>query len=133
MRYCRVCTEKKTEPHVDFNMYGNTYDIFTMYYCNHPVYNKCTLYLIDDKGLAVIEQKFDPETKRTWWGEVPDTWLLMDIYYHPGFLDFFNKYAKLIDDKGLFPTVTIRQIMWGLRMKPLKKERWETVFDHKDI
>ena len=26
-------------------------------------------------------------------------------------------------------TVTVRQIMWALRMKPLKKERWETVFD----
>lgn len=32
-----------------------------------------------------------------------------------------------------FPTVTVRQLMWALRMKPLKKERWETSFDHVPI
>lgn len=34
---------------------------------------------------------------------------------------------------GLWPTVTIRQIMWALKMKPLQKQRWETVFDRRDI
>ena len=33
----------------------------------------------------------------------------------------------------LYPTVTIRQIMSALKMKPLKKERWETVFDRRII
>ncbi len=34
---------------------------------------------------------------------------------------------------GVYPTVTIRQIMWALKMKPLARERWETVFDRKNI
>ena len=34
---------------------------------------------------------------------------------------------------GLYPTVTIRQIMWALKIKPIPKERWETVFDRSDI
>lgn len=32
-----------------------------------------------------------------------------------------------------YPTVTIRQIMWALKMKPIKRERWETVFDRRDV
>lgn len=35
-------------------MYGETY------ICNHEVYNKCTLYKIDNKGLAIIQQCYDP-------------------------------------------------------------------------
>lgn len=34
---------------------------------------------------------------------------------------------------GLYPTVTVRQMMWALKMKPMPKERWETVFDRKEI
>lgn len=32
-----------------------------------------------------------------------------------------------------YGTVTVRQIMWALKMKPIQKERWETVFDRRDI
>ena len=100
------------------------------YTCNHPVYNKCTLYLIDGKGLAVIQQRCDDE-KRTWWDEI-DPWLTNELYLHPRFKKFFDTRAEK-HDEGLYPTVTIRQIMWALRMKPLKRERWETCFDKKDI
>ena len=41
-----------------------------LYICDHPVYNRCTLYLITDKGLAVIQQRFDARTKTTWWSEI---------------------------------------------------------------
>ena len=34
---------------------------------------------------------------------------------------------------GLYPTVTIRQIMWALKMKPIPRERWETCFDRRNI
>ena len=55
---------------------------------------------------------------------------------HYGFTDeekaYFDQKAGKCTD-WLYPTVTIRQIMWALKMKPLKKERWETVFDHGDI
>lgn len=42
-------------------VYGNTY------ICDHPVYDSCTLYQVNDKGLAVIQQRFDKETKSTYW------------------------------------------------------------------
>ena len=42
-----------------------------------------------------------------------------------------NELAKRL--MGLYPTVTIRQIMWALKIKPLKRERWETCFDRREI
>lgn len=108
-----------------FSMYGKTH------ICDHPAYDRCTLFEIGDKGLAIIQQRFEPETKSTYWSEV-DPWLTDDIYLHPQFKGFFDKRAGVATD-GLYPTVTVRQIMWALKMKPLPKERWETVFDRRDI
>ena len=82
-------------------------------------------------GLAVIQQRTDPSNKTTWWGEI-DPWLTDPLYLHPGFKDFFNERAKEVLD-GLYPTVSVRQIMWALKMKPLPRERWETCFDRRDI
>lgn len=107
-------------------MYGRRY------ICNHPVYDSCTLFEIDNKGLAVIQQRFEEDTKNTWWGEV-DPWLTDILYLSPYFLEYFNSKADLCDQDGLYPTVTIRQIMHALKMKPLPKERWETVFDRNYI
>ena len=102
------------------------------YACDHPVYTSCTLYQIHERGLAVIQQRYDPKTKATTWGKI-DPALVDVIYLHPGFWAFFDKRAAEPDEDGIYPTVTIRQIMWALKMKPLKKERWETVFDRKEI
>ena len=106
-------------------MYGK------LYICEHPVYNSCTLFKIGDKGLAVIQQRFDEETKSTWWSEL-DPWLTDGLYLHSGFKEYFDKRSGECTD-GLYPTVTIRQIMWALKMKPIPKQRWETVFDRADI
>ena len=100
-------------------MYGNTY------ICDHPVYDRCTLYQIDNKGLAVIQQRYDQETKTTWWSEI-DPWLTDTLYLHPKFKEFFDNRAEETTN-GLYPTVTIRQIMWALKMKSIKKEQWELV------
>lgn len=70
------------KPTIYLSLYGTTYT------CNHPVYDKCTLFQIDNKGLAIIQHDL---------------------------------------------TVTIRQIMWALKLKPIKRERWKTCFDRKDI
>lgn len=113
------------KPNIYLSMYGKTYS------CNHCVYDKCTLYRIGDKGLAVIQQRYDEETKRTWWSEI-DPWLTDDLYLHIKFTDYFNKRAGECVN-GLYPTVTIRQIMWALKMKPIPRERWETCFDRRDI
>lgn len=113
------------KPSIYFSMYGSTYE------CNHPVYDRCTLYKIDDRGLAVIQQRYDPSTKCTWWSEI-DPWLTDTLYLHEKFRGFFEDRAdKCVE--GLYPTVTIRQIMWALKLKPVAKERWETCFDRRAI
>lgn len=105
--------------------YGQTYK------CNHPVYSKATLYLIKDKGLCVIQQRYNRVTKHTWWGEI-DPWLIDELYLNGRFQEVFNTFADK-PQNDIYPTITIRQIMWRLRMKPLKKECWETTFDHTPI
>lgn len=113
------------KPPIYLNRYGRRY------ICDHPVYSACTLFELGEKGLAVIQQRFDPESKSTFWTDI-DPWLTDSIYIHPEFKAYFDNRAKVSTD-GLYPTVTIRQIMWALKMKPLPKQRWETVFDHRDI
>jgi hypothetical protein len=113
------------KPTIYVSMYGEDYT------CEHPVYSRCTLFRIREKGLAVIQQRYDEGTKSTWLSEV-DPWLSNDLYLHPKFKGFFDDRAGTCSD-GLYPTVTIRQIMWALKMKPLPRERWETVFDRRDI
>lgn len=103
----------------------------SVYSCNHPIYDKCTLYEIGKNGLAVIQQRFNTDNKTTYWGEI-DEWLVDDLYLHPKFEDFFNERSGECRD-GLYPTVTIRQLMWGLKMKPIARERWETCFDRRLI
>ena len=98
------------KPTIYLSMYGKRY------ICDHPVY---------DKGLAVTQQRYDAETKSTFWTEV-DAWLTDALYVHPKFKEFFDERAGTC-------TVTIRQIMWALKMKPSQKQRWETVFDRRDI
>ena len=113
------------KPSVYLSKYGSTY------HCGHPVYNECTLFKIENKGLAIIQQRYNPISKKTWWGEL-DPWLTDDLYLHPKFKEFFDERAGECTD-GLYPTVTVRQLMWTLRMKPLPRERWETCFDRKSI
>ena len=113
------------KPTIYLSIYGNTYD------CDHPIYDTCTLFQIGDKGLAVVQQRFDKRNKRTWWSEI-DPWLNDDVFMHPGFKEYFEERAGTCTD-GLYPTVTIRQLMWALKMKPIPKEPWETVFDRRYI
>lgn len=113
------------KPDLYSSMYGVTYN------CNHPVYTRCTLFQIGSRGLAVIQQRFDKKSKSTWWSEI-DPWLTDALYLHPKFKEYFDKRSAKVSD-GLYPTVTIRQIMWAFKMKPIPKERWETCFDRRDI
>ena len=113
------------KPDIYLSTYGSTYT------CGHPVYDKCTLFQIEDRGLAVIQQRCDKDTKTTWWGEI-DPWLTDLLYLHPSFKKYFDERSGPCTD-GLYPTVTIRQIMWALKLKPIPKERWETCFDRRDI
>ena len=114
---------KYEKPYMYASMYGELYS------CDHPVYDRCTLYRISNKGLAVIQQY--RSGKMTYWDAI-EPYLTDELYLHPKFLDYFQANAGVCKE-GLYPTVTVRQIMWALRIKPLPKECWETVFDHKPI
>lgn len=113
------------KPNVYFSMYGSSH------ICDHPVYSKCTLFQIGNRGLAVIQQRYDESSKKTWWDEI-DPWLTDSLYLHPKFKEYFDERSGECTD-GLYPTVTIRQIMWALKIKPIPKERWETCFDRRAI
>lgn len=102
-----------------------------IYVCDHPVYNRCTLFKIGNKGLAVIQQRYSISTKSTSWSEI-DPWLTDTIYLHERFKKFFDERADECVN-GLYPTVSVRQIMWALKLKPLKRKRWETCFDRRLI
>lgn len=108
------------QPETYTTMYGR------LYKCNHPIYSRCTLYSAKGVGFAVIQQRYD--RKMTFWTEI-DPWLIDIIYLNPNFNQYFEKIAKPRTD-GLYPTVTVRQLMWALKMKPMKREVWETTFDH---
>ena len=113
------------KPSIYLSMYGQ------IYICNHPVYSRCTLYEVNGKGLCVIQQRFDEKTKTTWWSEL-DPWLTDDIYLHPKFKKYFDERCGAVTD-GLYPTVTVRQLMWTLKMKPIPREQWETCFDRRIV
>lgn len=113
------------KPHTYSKLYGE------FYRCDHPVYNVCTLFKIGDKGIAVIQQRYDPATKTTKWTGI-DPWLNDQLYLHPRFKQFFDERADAPVDR-IYPTVTIRQIMWGLKMKPIPRETWETCFDRRIV
>ncbi len=95
-----------------------------IYSCNHPIYNRCTLFREGDLGIAVVQEHFDISRKIRWWGSL-EPWIAGDIYCNPRFDMFFRENATKPDKNGLYPTFTVRKIMWALRMKPLKREFWE--------
>lgn len=113
------------KPLIYLSRYGETYR------CDHPVYDRCTLFKIGNKGLSVIQQRFDPYEKVTSWSEI-DPWLTDQLYLHTKFKAYFDEHSGESVD-GIYPTVTIRQIMWALKMKPIKRERWETCFDRRNV
>lgn len=62
--------------------------------------------------------------------EKPPVYLSM--YLHPGFKDYFDKRSGSCTDE-LYPIVTVQQMMWALKIKPIQKERLETTFYRRDI
>lgn len=102
-----------------------------LHFCEHPVYTRCTLYIFNEKGFAIIQQFYNPSDKSTYWKEI-EPWLTDPLYLSPGFDDYFNKIADF-GKNGIFPTVTIRQAMRALGLPPLQRREWETYFDRRRI
>lgn len=103
------------KPDLYFRLYGEHIDL------DHPVYKAGTLYLQEDKGLVVVQQKF--ELGYSFWDSL-DQWLANDIYLNSNFPEYFAKNCT----EAPYPIVQIRKLMWALRMKPLKREFWEEYF-----
>lgn len=105
-----------------------------MYKCNHPIYDKCTLFIMDGfdgYGLAVIQQRFSDSEKLSWWGPI-DPYLTDDISKTRGFEDFFIRHAG-VAESGIYPTIELRKLMYALNMKPLIKEYWEVKLDSQKL
>ncbi len=69
------------KPNIYLSMYGKVYFVtIQSIIC-------CTLFQIGEKGLAVIQQRFDEKTKEYLVGE---TWTRIadDLYLHPRFKEF---------------------------------------------
>lgn len=94
----------------------------------HPLYSTGTLYERGGKGLVVVQQWFDIAGKTTHWGAIVP-WMRDRLYLTKAFHGIFEELAKEADENGLYPTIPIRKLMWKMRMKPLRRERWETSFD----
>jgi len=94
------------------------------YSCNHPLYSECSLIKLGDAGLAIVQRRFNKKQKVFWYGPV-ESWLIDEIQTHSKFQSYFESKCGKCKD-GLYPTVTVRQIMWALKMKPLKKAWWES-------
>lgn len=98
------------------------------YYCDHPLYDSCTLYLLPSgKGLAVIQQRFNEKLKYTWWGKI-DHRLNHDISMRTAELDEYLEDHAEFPKNGIYPYVEVRKLMWALRLPALKKQSWETRF-----
>lgn len=95
----------------------------SVYSCNHPLYNKCTLYKFGNRGLAVVQKRYNAKLKLFWWGPI-DPWLIDEIFNNNRFMMIFDQYSGVCMD-DLYPTIEVRKLMWALRMKPMVKEFWE--------
>lgn len=84
-----------------------------------PIADYCTMYVDGKKTLGIIQQRYSPKTKHTWWGPV-DRSIADDIFTHSGFPEYFE------DNTGKI--VEVRKVMWALRMPKMPKQAWETRF-----
>ena len=91
--------------------------------CDHPMYQKCTLYLKNGKGVAVVQKRFNSKTKTFWWGPI-DPWLVDDISAQEAWPNWFDKNAEE-PTYNVYPSFTVRKVMWAMRMKPLPRESYE--------
>ena len=99
-------------------------NVGSIYYCDAPLYNACTLFRNGNIGIAIIQEHYDPNRKVKWWGPIKP-WIAYDIWRNPNFGKYMINHASEPNEKGIYPTIQLRQLMWKLRMKPLKKEFWE--------
>lgn len=100
-----------------------------LYKCDHPLYNACTLYTDSGKGLAVVQLRYNSKLKLAMWSGI-DEYLVYDIANRDGFAEYFDANSGPPSQNGLYPTVSVRTLMWALKIKPLRKNTWERGFQN---
>lgn len=98
-----------------------------VYSCNHKLYNKCTLLKQGEMGLAIIQQRFNPNMKVSWWGPIDNAYH-EDILTNPYLHFVMSNNAERKNDDGIYPTIELRKLLWQLKIKSPRKEDWETRF-----
>ena len=98
---------------------------------NSSIYKRGTLFKEGEAGLVLIQQRYNPNTKVTWWTEI-DPWIASDLYLSDDFENMFKLYASPARN-DIYPALTVRQAMYMCHMKPLEKQSWETTFTGKPI
>lgn len=91
---------------------------------NHPLYFSGTLFENDGYGIVIVREYFNPKDKYKYYGPI-DPCIANDIYLSPRFPKYFSKKAERKNEKGLYPTVLLKKVMWEMRLKPLKKTKYE--------
>lgn len=98
-----------------------------LYYCDHPLYNEATLFLLPSgKGLCVIQQRFNSSLKYTWWGRI-DEKINIDISNSEKLEEYLEEHASY-SNQGLYPTMEVRKMLWALKVHGPAKQFWETRF-----
>lgn len=81
-----------------------------------------TLFEKDGKGILIVQLRYS-KARAFYWSAL-DQDLANDIYLNNNFASFFSQNAS----EKPYPILKVRSVMWTLRMKPLKKEKWEEIF-----
>ena len=95
-----------------------------LYECDHPLYSQCTLVRHGELGLAIVQKRYNRKLKIFWYGPIY-SWLADEVQKQEGFAPYFAKNSAKCTD-GLYPTVEIRRLMWALKMKPLRKDWYDS-------
>lgn len=83
------------------------------------------LFFVMENGDLPLYRNITIKKPRLDGGGPVEPWLAGDIYFSNGFHGVFDELSAEADPDGLYPTITVRKIMWKLRMKPLRREYWE--------
>lgn len=97
------------------------------YRCDHPLYSSCTLFKVGNKGISVVQQRFNSKSKTTWWGTIDED-LRYEIVHSPYLESYILSYGCEPNEYGFYTMVEVRKLLWALHIKTPPRQPWETRF-----